>query len=126
MAWLPADFVHPAWVAVGEGYHLRPIAAVWRHGSVVRSWLCELAERAFEHRAARLADPRQCAPHDHGQHLSGLADREQGAEGGVTGLGQVGERGPSQGLAFRAHRWTPSHRPSAVQATPPSKNRMAR
>lgn len=27
MAWLPADFVHPTWVAVGEGYHLRPIAA---------------------------------------------------------------------------------------------------
>ena len=27
MAWLPADFVHPPWGAVGEGYHLRPIAA---------------------------------------------------------------------------------------------------
>jgi hypothetical protein len=27
MAWLPADFVHPRWGAVGDGYHLRPIAA---------------------------------------------------------------------------------------------------
>ena len=27
MAWLPADFVHPTWVLVRDGYHLRPIAA---------------------------------------------------------------------------------------------------
>lgn len=27
---------------------LRKVTHVWNHGSVVRSWLCELAERAFE------------------------------------------------------------------------------
>jgi hypothetical protein len=27
VAWLPADFVHPTWVVVCDGYHLRPIAA---------------------------------------------------------------------------------------------------
>ena len=27
MAWLPADFNHPTWVAVCDGYHLRPITA---------------------------------------------------------------------------------------------------
>ncbi len=29
-------------------YDLRQLAALWNHGSVVRSWLLELAERAFE------------------------------------------------------------------------------
>ena len=29
-------------------YDLRQIASLWNHGSVVRSWLLELAERAFE------------------------------------------------------------------------------
>ena len=28
-------------------FDLRPVTKVWNHGSVVRSWLCELAERAF-------------------------------------------------------------------------------
>jgi hypothetical protein len=27
MPWLPADCAHPTWVAVGEGFHLRPITA---------------------------------------------------------------------------------------------------
>jgi hypothetical protein len=27
VAWLPADFIHPTWVPVGDGYHLRPIKA---------------------------------------------------------------------------------------------------
>ena len=27
VAWLPASFVHPTWVVVCDGYHLRPIAA---------------------------------------------------------------------------------------------------
>jgi hypothetical protein len=27
MAWLPAEFIRPAWVPVGDGYHLRPITA---------------------------------------------------------------------------------------------------
>jgi hypothetical protein len=27
MAWLPEDFVHPTWVTVCDGYHLRPITA---------------------------------------------------------------------------------------------------
>jgi hypothetical protein len=27
MAWLPADFTHPARVPVCDGYHLRPITA---------------------------------------------------------------------------------------------------
>ena len=27
MPWLPAGFVHPTWVAVSTGFHLRPIAA---------------------------------------------------------------------------------------------------
>src|SRR5690348_805842 len=27
MAWLPADFIHPTHVPVGDGYHLRPITA---------------------------------------------------------------------------------------------------
>jgi 6-phosphogluconate dehydrogenase len=31
-----------------KGLDLHKIAAVWNHGSVVRSWLNELAERAFE------------------------------------------------------------------------------
>jgi 6-phosphogluconate dehydrogenase len=44
--------------AYGEGFellkgsqfdvNLHQVAALWNHGSVVRSWLCELAERAFE------------------------------------------------------------------------------
>jgi 6-phosphogluconate dehydrogenase len=29
------------------GIDLRTVTKVWNHGSVVRSWLCELAERAF-------------------------------------------------------------------------------
>ncbi len=29
-------------------FDLRKVTHVWNHGSVVRSWLCELAERAFE------------------------------------------------------------------------------
>lgn len=29
------------------GFDLRKVTHVWNHGSVVRSWLCELAERAF-------------------------------------------------------------------------------
>jgi 6-phosphogluconate dehydrogenase len=28
-------------------FDLRQVTSVWNHGSVVRSWLCELAERAF-------------------------------------------------------------------------------
>jgi 6-phosphogluconate dehydrogenase len=42
-----------------EDFHLdlRQIAAVWNHGSVVRSWLNELAERAFAD-SADLADIR--------------------------------------------------------------------
>ncbi len=31
----------------GEGFDMRAIARLWNHGSVVRSWLLELAERAF-------------------------------------------------------------------------------
>ena len=27
MAWLPAEFVHPTWAPVCDGYHLRPITA---------------------------------------------------------------------------------------------------
>jgi hypothetical protein len=27
MTWLPADFIHPTRVPVGDGYHLRPITA---------------------------------------------------------------------------------------------------
>ena len=27
---------------------LKEVAGLWNRGSVVRSWLCELAERAFE------------------------------------------------------------------------------
>jgi len=27
MSWLPDEFTHPTWVAVGDGYHLRPITA---------------------------------------------------------------------------------------------------
>jgi 6-phosphogluconate dehydrogenase len=48
--------------AYGEGFeilarsrfpfNLREVAGLWNHGSVIRSWLLELAERAFE------ADPR--------------------------------------------------------------------
>ena len=30
------------------GLNLRQIAALWNHGSVVRSWLLELLERAYE------------------------------------------------------------------------------
>jgi 6-phosphogluconate dehydrogenase len=29
------------------GYDMRQVTGVWNHGSVVRSWLCELAEDAF-------------------------------------------------------------------------------
>lgn len=29
-------------------FDLRQVTHVWNHGSVIRSWLCELAERAFE------------------------------------------------------------------------------
>jgi 6-phosphogluconate dehydrogenase len=37
------------------GLDLQKVAAVWNHGSVVRSWLLELAERAFETEGADLA-----------------------------------------------------------------------
>ena len=37
--------------AMEYGYDLRKVTGVWNHGSVVRSWLLELAERAF------IADP---------------------------------------------------------------------
>jgi len=33
--------------ATDFGYDLRQVTSVWNHGSVVRSWLLELAERAF-------------------------------------------------------------------------------
>ena len=36
-------------------FDLRKVTKVWNHGSVVRSWLCELAERAFN-RDPELAD----------------------------------------------------------------------
>ena len=32
---------------------LKEVAGLWNRGSVVRSWLCELAERAFEQRGQR-------------------------------------------------------------------------
>jgi 6-phosphogluconate dehydrogenase len=51
--------------AYGEGFELlhasefqldlRRVAQVWNHGSVVRSWLLELAERAFETEGSDLA-----------------------------------------------------------------------
>jgi 6-phosphogluconate dehydrogenase len=51
--------------AYGEGFELlhasefqldmRTVAQVWNHGSVVRSWLLELAERAFEAEGGDLA-----------------------------------------------------------------------
>jgi 6-phosphogluconate dehydrogenase len=51
--------------AYGEGFELlhasefqldmRKVAQVWNHGSVVRSWLLELAERAFEAEGSDLA-----------------------------------------------------------------------
>ena len=34
--------------ATDFGYDLRQVTRVWNNGSVVRSWLCELAQRAFE------------------------------------------------------------------------------
>jgi 6-phosphogluconate dehydrogenase len=34
---------------------LRQVAALWNRGSVVRSWLCELAERAFDQDGNKLA-----------------------------------------------------------------------
>ena len=58
------------------------------------------AERTLERRPARRAvaasrtGPWQHVRLDRGQHLGGLADPEQGAERGIAGLGQVGERGP--------------------------------
>jgi len=51
--------------AYGEGFELlhasefeldlQKVSAVWNHGSVVRSWLLELAERAFEAEGTELA-----------------------------------------------------------------------
>jgi 6-phosphogluconate dehydrogenase len=35
---------------------LKEVAGLWNRGSVVRSWLCELAERAFEEEGNDLAD----------------------------------------------------------------------
>jgi 6-phosphogluconate dehydrogenase len=60
-------------------YHLdmRQIASLWNHGSVVRSWLLELAERAFE------ADPAL-------EHLRGYV--EDSGEGRWTAIEAV-ERG---------------------------------
>jgi 6-phosphogluconate dehydrogenase len=37
---------------------LKEVAGLWNRGSVVRSWLCELAERAFEAEGNDLADLR--------------------------------------------------------------------
>ena len=52
--------------AYGEGFELmykskfdidlKEVAGLWNRGSVVRSWLCELAERAFEQEGNDLAD----------------------------------------------------------------------
>ncbi len=41
--------------ASGYDYDLGAIASLWNHGSVVRSWLLELAERAFENGGSDLA-----------------------------------------------------------------------
>ena len=40
------------------GLDLQSIAHLWNQGSVVRSWLCELAERAFEQEGNDLAGLR--------------------------------------------------------------------
>ena len=53
-------------------------------------------ERAFQDPPADPADGRQGARPDRGQQFGGLADRQQGAEGRVARLGQVGERGPGE------------------------------
>src|SRR5918995_764182 len=37
------------------GIDLKEVAGLWNRGSVVRSWLCELAERAFEQEGNELA-----------------------------------------------------------------------
>jgi 6-phosphogluconate dehydrogenase len=37
---------------------LKEVAALWNRGSVVRSWLCELAERAFDAEGNDLEDIR--------------------------------------------------------------------
>jgi 6-phosphogluconate dehydrogenase len=64
------------------GYDLKQIASLWNQGSVVRSWLLELAERAFE------SDP-------HLEHLRGYVD--DSGEGRWTVLEGV-ERGVNVGV----------------------------
>jgi 6-phosphogluconate dehydrogenase len=63
-------------------YDLKQIASLWNQGSVVRSWLLELAERAFE------SDP-------HLEHLRGYVD--DSGEGRWTVLEGV-ERGVNVGV----------------------------
>src|SRR5947209_6007933 len=43
------------------GLDLHKVAGVWLQGSVVRSWLLELAERAFEEEGTDLANIKGCA-----------------------------------------------------------------
>jgi 6-phosphogluconate dehydrogenase len=48
------DLIHKSKYPV----ELKEVAALWNRGSVVRSWLCELAERAFEAEGNELAGLR--------------------------------------------------------------------
>jgi 6-phosphogluconate dehydrogenase len=48
------DLIHKSKYPV----ELKDVAALWNRGSVVRSWLCELAERAFEQEGNELAGLR--------------------------------------------------------------------
>ena len=70
--------------AYDEAIDLRAVASLWNHGSVVRSWLLELAERALER------DPE----------LSGLrAHVEDSGEGRWTVLEAVDRAVPAPGIA---------------------------
>ncbi|MBI2767384.1 MAG: decarboxylating 6-phosphogluconate dehydrogenase [Chloroflexi bacterium] len=68
------------------GYDLKQLASLWNHSSVVRSWLLELAERAFE------KDPRL-------EQLEGYVD--DSGEGRWTVLEAV-ERGVSAAVLSQA------------------------
>ena len=46
---------------------LKEVAGLWNRGSVVRSWLCELAERAFEQEGNDLEAPAAAASSDSGE-----------------------------------------------------------
>ncbi len=79
-------------------FDLRELAHLWNQGSVVRSWLLELAERAFA------ADPRL-------EHVRGYV--EDSGEGRWTALEAIGEGVPAPVITLSLYRRFASRQPDS-------------